>query len=41
THCMEVTVAEITRQFCTWNLFAQQNGDIKTSQGGFDFNVGG
>ncbi|CAG8517822.1 6911_t:CDS:2 [Dentiscutata erythropus] len=41
THCIEVVVAEINRQLCTWNLFARQNGDIKTSQGGFDFNVGG
>ncbi|CAG8438651.1 8564_t:CDS:2 [Cetraspora pellucida] len=41
THCMEVTVAEITRKLCSWNLFSRKNGDIKTSQGGFNFNVGG
>jgi len=41
THCMEVTVGEITRQLGNWNIQTRQNGDIKTAQGGFNFNVGG
>ncbi|CAG8724172.1 1822_t:CDS:2 [Acaulospora morrowiae] len=41
THCMEVTVAEIVRQLGDWNIQTRQNGDVKTSQGGFNFNVGG
>ncbi|CAG8697974.1 2125_t:CDS:2, partial [Acaulospora morrowiae] len=41
THCMGITVAEIIRQLGNWNIQTRQNGDIKASQGGFNFNVGG
>ncbi|PKC03504.1 hypothetical protein RhiirA5_451186 [Rhizophagus irregularis] len=34
-------VAEIVRQLGNWNIETHQNGRITSSQGGFDFNVGG
>ncbi|CAG8731883.1 1971_t:CDS:1, partial [Dentiscutata heterogama] len=41
THWMEVTVATIVGQLDRWNIQTRQNGDIKTAQGGFNFNVEG
>ncbi|CAG8438676.1 14055_t:CDS:2 [Acaulospora colombiana] len=41
THCMEVTISTIVGELYIWNTQTRQNGDIKTSQGGFNFSVGG
>ncbi|CAG8506885.1 16188_t:CDS:2 [Acaulospora colombiana] len=41
THCMEVTVSTIVGELYNWNVQTRQNGLITTSQGGFNFSVGG
>jgi Uma2 family endonuclease len=41
TISMEAVVGEIARQLGNWNVWTRQNGIVTTSQGGFDFNVGG
>ncbi|RIA98853.1 hypothetical protein C1645_748628 [Glomus cerebriforme] len=38
---MKGVVSEIVGQLSTWNVWTRQNGIITTSQGGYDFNVGG
>ncbi|CAJ0834222.1 15307_t:CDS:2 [Entrophospora sp. SA101] len=37
----EKVVAEIVRQLSNWNIWTRQNGGVTSSQGGFDFDVGG
>ncbi|CAG8546099.1 16104_t:CDS:2 [Cetraspora pellucida] len=37
----EKVVAEIVRQLGDWNIWTQQNGGVTSSQGGFDFDIGG
>ena len=37
----EAVVGEIARQLGNWNVWNRQDGIITTSQGGYDFNVGG
>src|SRR2546421_2439215 len=37
----EAVVGEIVGQLGNWNVHTRQNGIITTSQGGYDFNVGG
>ncbi|RGB31624.1 hypothetical protein C1646_744316 [Rhizophagus diaphanus] len=34
-------VSEIARQLANWNIETHQNGGVTSSQGGFNFNVGG
>lgn len=38
---MEATVGEIAGQLRNWSIWTLQNGIVTTSQGGYDFNVGG
>ncbi|CAG8684045.1 3880_t:CDS:2 [Cetraspora pellucida] len=37
----ETVVSEIARQLANWNIETHQNGRVTSSQGGFNFNVGG
>ncbi|CAB4446885.1 unnamed protein product [Rhizophagus irregularis] len=38
---MEAVACEIARQLANWNVWTRQNGIVTSSQGGYDFNVGG
>ncbi|EXX78791.1 hypothetical protein RirG_011890 [Rhizophagus irregularis DAOM 197198w] len=40
-YAREKVVAEIVGQLRNWNIETHQNGGVTSSQGGFDFNVGG
>ncbi|CAB4395772.1 unnamed protein product [Rhizophagus irregularis] len=40
-YAREKVVSEIVRQLANWNIETHQNGGVTSSQGGFNFNVGG